>query len=57
MVSGSQITDLYAWAEFLSRAKLDAALLEDARRIVRATVGPTNECASNGVVPTVHPPV
>ena len=35
----ARIADLYAWADFLSRANPDAALLEDARRIVRATVG------------------
>lgn len=41
----AQIADLYAWADFLNRANLDVVLLEDARRIVRATVGAADECA------------
>lgn len=35
----ARIADLYAWADFLSRANPDAALLKDARRMVRATIG------------------
>ncbi len=35
----ARIADLFAWADFLSRPRAGEALIEDARRMVRGTIG------------------